>query len=602
MVMRIPVIIFMILIVSFQASADVYKYREHNTESYKKDIEILKRKINSRADLNDIEKIVKLSFACEDFETTVKYADMYLARGKSREILYLNIIALANRSDYSGAVKKIQSLLENYSVTDSEKTSLEEKADLYGRYYRSKAEPDCAEKAWEHKSIAGICPREFLLAGFDYSIHKPFYYSQDEGKFINKIGSKIFKGLDFSRVVFFSISPDGREILASVSGSGDSIEVLYRRFSDYSGTWSGWEIPDVFMEGTVNSYACFSPDGRHVFFVSDRDYNNGFEIFYVKRNSKGQWGYPRKLQGINTPRDESSIILCPDGETVYFSSNGREGTGGYDIYYARISRAEKGFRADNIKHISGINTYRNEVSPLFISSSSDRAYFNYFKSNEVSVYQCMVDPMPKPVTTADIYVYDRETEDPLNAEIKIIGSGDEEIVYESRTDKNGYAVFYLIRGREYLITLSAPGYVYDSVRLTIENSRNFITEKYYLAKGRIKEGYMFVADNIYFDSGSASIRDESFSALERLYDFMAKNPGIKVNISGNTDIVGTFDYNMKLSKDRAQSIVEYLMEMGIEVNRMTAEGFGYLKNIAPNTSDRERQMNRRVEIKVISSD
>ena len=87
-----------------------------------------------------------------------------------------------------------------------------------------------------------------------------------------------------------------------------------------------------------------------------------------------------------------------------------------------------------------------------------------------------------------------------------------------------------------------------------------------------------------------------------VYDFMVKNPGVKVNISGNTDNVGTYEYNMKLSRERANSIVEYLTQKGISGSRMVARGFGFLKNVAPNTTDTGRQQNRRVEIEVISSD
>ena len=108
-----------------------------------------------------------------------------------------------------------------------------------------------------------------------------------------------------------------------------------------------------------------------------------------------------------------------------------------------------------------------------------------------------------------------------------------------------------------------------------------------------------VLENIYYDVAKATLRDESIAELDRLIKIMNDNPTLVVEIAGHTDSDGSDSYNQKLSQDRAQSVVNYLIEHEISEERMQAAGYGEKQPIVPNTTKENKQLNRRTEFKVL---
>ena len=108
--------------------------------------------------------------------------------------------------------------------------------------------------------------------------------------------------------------------------------------------------------------------------------------------------------------------------------------------------------------------------------------------------------------------------------------------------------------------------------------------------------------NIFFDYDKATLRPESYAELDRVVNILNKQPKLKIEISGHTDNKGALEYNKQLSKSRAKTVVDYLIEKGISNDRLTFEGYAFEKPIATNDTDEGRQLNRRVEFKVLSND
>ncbi|MCF6240842.1 MAG: OmpA family protein, partial [Bacteroidales bacterium] len=106
-------------------------------------------------------------------------------------------------------------------------------------------------------------------------------------------------------------------------------------------------------------------------------------------------------------------------------------------------------------------------------------------------------------------------------------------------------------------------------------------------------------NNITFESNSADLNESSYTELDRVVKLMTDNPGIKIEISAHTDNVGSDAYNLRLSKRRAQSVVQYLLDAGIDQNRLISKGYGESKPLVPNDSDEHKAMNRRVELKIL---
>ena len=106
-------------------------------------------------------------------------------------------------------------------------------------------------------------------------------------------------------------------------------------------------------------------------------------------------------------------------------------------------------------------------------------------------------------------------------------------------------------------------------------------------------------NNVYFDTDKFDLRKESFVELDQLASILKAYPNMKVELSGHTDDVGNDAYNQTLSENRAKSVKNYLVSKGISADRLQSKGYGESKPITPNTDDSSRQMNRRVEFKII---
>lgn len=117
--------------------------------------------------------------------------------------------------------------------------------------------------------------------------------------------------------------------------------------------------------------------------------------------------------------------------------------------------------------------------------------------------------------------------------------------------------------------------------------------------GTIEKGKAITLNNIYFDQSSPVLRPESSLQLDELLEVMKQNPTIRVEIRGHTDNVGDFELNVKLSRDRCQSVVDYLIQKGINANRLQTVGRGPVDAVAPNTTEENRKKNRRVEFIVL---
>jgi outer membrane protein OmpA-like peptidoglycan-associated protein len=105
-------------------------------------------------------------------------------------------------------------------------------------------------------------------------------------------------------------------------------------------------------------------------------------------------------------------------------------------------------------------------------------------------------------------------------------------------------------------------------------------------------------DNLNFDFGKATIRESSFSSLDKLAQTLIDAKNWKLDIAGHTDDKGSDEYNLKLSQNRANAVKDYLVKKGVNAETITAQGFGESKPIVPNDNDSNRERNRRVEFKI----
>lgn len=111
---------------------------------------------------------------------------------------------------------------------------------------------------------------------------------------------------------------------------------------------------------------------------------------------------------------------------------------------------------------------------------------------------------------------------------------------------------------------------------------------------------VFTLKDVFFDTGKATLKPESFPALNELVALLKAKPAMIIEIAGHTDSDGEDETNMKLSQGRANTVMNYLVSKGIAAKRLTAKGYGETQPVAENITETGKQQNRRTEVRIIS--
>jgi outer membrane protein OmpA-like peptidoglycan-associated protein len=402
-----------------------------------------------------------------------------------------------------------------------------------------------------------------------------------------------------------AISNDGQTMLLyrdDVSGNGDIWEsTLHGKV---------WSVPEKLPEPINSSYqetsASISPDGKTIYFVSDRPLGHGgLDIWMCTQDETGKWGKAKNLGTmINSSSDEEGVFIHPDGKTLYFSSKGHKSTGGYDIYKS-VFENEKWSKPSNLG--SFINTEKDDVYFVLTADGTTGYYASIQKDGlgETDIYSINFVRTEKEIgpalTLLKGTITDEITGDSLYSKIVIKDlEKNEEVTTIYSNSETGKYLVSLPSGKNYGISVNADGYLFHSENVNIPLSTGYqeIIKDVQLKK--IEVGKSITLNNIFYDFDKSTLRTESVSELDRLVLLMTENSTIKIELSSHTDNMGSDEYNMTLSQARAQSVVDYLITKGISKDRLVAKGYGETKPIATNDTDDGRQLNRRTEFKILS--
>jgi len=348
-------------------------------------------------------------------------------------------------------------------------------------------------------------------------------------------------------------------------------------------------------------YSCAHPtiskDGNTMFFASNRPGGTGGYDIYKCTRDGDKWGTPVNLGNrINTIEDDAFPYL--DGNTLYFSSKGHLGFGGYDVYSADLGKTE------NVRNMGwGINSERDDFSIVF----TERRTAGYISSNRGDnngkdrIYHFDTVVVAKQLNLTVLHKISEKPLQNIDVEVKSSSTGGE--AQRSKTDAEGRTKFLLYPDEEYTIELNANGYENKTFTLTQDDPRDYLTV---LLNQEIKTNTVINLDNILFDLGSEQYTPQSEPILERLTKFMKEQPGVSIELSAHTDCRGGDKYNMELSNARARSCAKYLDEHGISKIRVTNVGYGERDLLnrcedGVDCTEEEHTINRRVEIKILGT-
>lgn len=176
--------------------------------------------------------------------------------------------------------------------------------------------------------------------------------------------------------------------------------------------------------------------------------------------------------------------------------------------------------------------------------------------------------------------------------------------YSGITDSSGKLTLFVPKGETYKTFQKTINHKTEYDEITIPDNKGKMSATLSLQLTEIKEitklpAKHFVLENVYFNTGSAVLKPESFTALNNLLEVMKLKPTLIIEISGHTDNEGNETSNIKLSQDRAESVRSYLIKNGIASNRVSAKGYGQTQPIADNSTEEGKAKNRRTEVRII---
>ncbi|HEU4469660.1 MAG TPA: OmpA family protein [Flavisolibacter sp.] len=412
----------------------------------------------------------------------------------------------------------------------------------------------------------------------------------------------------------FWISPDNNRILirnAFVDGDyyGNGVSMSYRLAN------GGWSKPNMLYIKNYNKYdrgrqngATMAHDGQTLLLYMTEEkggYDNDIYVCFLEKD--GTWTEPKSLgKKINLPKyNEMTPYLASDGVTMYFSSNRPGGLGDNDIWMTK--RLDKTWQkwSDPVNLGSPINT--EDWDAFFtLDAGGEYAYMstslNSLGESDIVRVKLLERERPEPVVLVKGNVYNAKTKQPLSASL----------IYETLPDgteagngisspSDGSFKMVLPYDKNYSIRATADKFFAISENLNLDSlvkaGYKEIHKDLYLVP--IEIGQIVRLNNVFFDFDKWDLRPESFVELDRVVKLLKENPSIEIEMSAHTDSRGSDEYNFKLSDNRARSVMEYILSKGIASNRITSKGYGETMPVVPNDTDENRQLNRRVEFKIM---
>jgi len=354
---------------------------------------------------------------------------------------------------------------------------------------------------------------------------------------------------------------------------------------------------------TWESQPSISADGKTLYFVSDRSGGyGGYDIYRSVRHDNGEWGTPINLgPSINSSGNEKSPFIHPDGKTLYFSSDGWLGLGGYDIFYARLNDDGTWSTPVNIGY--PINSPDDEVG-FFVSTDGQKGYFASNKLKGVGgwdLYSFDLYEKAKPgkVLFVSGTVKAESESEMANTRIELKNMETKKISEIPLDSITGKYVAVAPFNNDYIMTVKKEGYVYETRYIAKVDSLYRMPAHLDLEIQHIELNKSYRINDIYFAFNSFDLSGESESILDLLIEFLEENPSIYIEIQGHTDNIGNDAENMKLSANRAKSVYNYLISKNIAPKRLTYKGYGKTVPVASNDTEEGRAKNRRTVFVII---
>ena len=360
-------------------------------------------------------------------------------------------------------------------------------------------------------------------------------------------------------------------------------------------------IPYLKNKSAIQS-GCISDDGRFMILSIESNDTYGVEDLYVtKKGANGDWSSLSNLGAmINTPYQEITPFLAPDNKTLFFATNGREGSGSFDLFYAE--RQDDSWRnwSEPTNLGNEINSSGAETSMVF-RAEDDWAYFVSSKDSDGygDILRIRIqEEFERDIS--DLVLIDTTRVEPKRILLKVVDAATHFplpaglLAGNAMVESVDGLFEYKQANLEEEIEIKSKGYL-----PVLISSSDLVLGENIIELSSIAKGNTITLDHVLFHRGTADLIDGSQKELDLVVEVMNDNPSIKILLKGHTDNTGDPVLNVKLSEERVKTVKAYLVDQGINAYRITGKGYGGNQPIASNASEITRKRNRRVEFEVI---
>ena len=400
-----------------------------------------------------------------------------------------------------------------------------------------------------------------------------------------------------------SLSADNRlmcfTICKNEGGPLLNCDIYFTTFQN--GKWS--EIrnagPEVNGKETWESQPSLSSDGKIMYFSSNRAGGLGeLDIWKSIRKADGTWSEPENLGAeINTAGSEKSPFFHSDGQTLYFSSTGHPGFGGFDIYFSKLDKEIGWQTPKNIGY--PINSDKDDLG-FFVSTDGKTGYFASDKFEGEGGWDVYAFPLYKEARPERVLFLSGEISDENNnrrsdTKLEIKNVKTREITTVDVDSVTGKYLAVVAFNEDHILTVKQEGKAFQSQYFSTADSSLNVPSKIDIKTEDIKVGKGYRLNNVSFATNSALLTEETLFIIEEFSYFLQENPKVEIAIHGHTDNVGDAGANLTLSTQRARIVYDLLLLEGIDSKRLSYKGFGASKPVTSNASEIGRAKNRRTE-------
>lgn len=349
-----------------------------------------------------------------------------------------------------------------------------------------------------------------------------------------------------------TVSSDGKTIIFASDRKGGYGKIDLYEIQLVNGVWTDLKNLGSNINSNENEKSPYlHTDGKTLFFASQNFPTlGGFDIFYSRKDSLGNWGKPQNIgYPINSVADEISLFVSTDGNTAYFASNHLDGVGGWDIYSFSLHDGAKPERV------------------LFLKGELLNENGQVLEDVELEIKNLKTNKVTSVKVSAGTYV----------------------------------SALTLDDDSDVLITVKKEGFAFNSTFIASDDTSFFTPIELNIELQSLEKGKSFNISNIFFSTNSYEINDLAQEILIEFSSYLKLNNSLVIEVNGFTDDIGDFNDNQILSENRANAVRNLILKNGISADRISFNGLGELNPIEPNKDEKSREANRRTEFKIISN-